>query len=410
MILPRLLAQNDESRLVSEATENLLLEGRTIMSLRAWPKVFAIPTVGVIVALLFLFLRGGRLQVMEISPTLTRGASHKVVSPDGSRLAFVSGGNLFVLDLGTGNAKKIYEGPPGGFENRPIWNADGTRLAFKPESVGSDPYPHYRILDLVSDSLIELPPDMVIQWTNSPSVFTGYDSERAAVFSVKDSKVSTISGLDQGAMAVYFDPVGNTIIYRDRGIQNAFGKIDVDSTDARNESAGAILSVTPQGDKIAFRTRGLGTYILEVASWNQEKVLEESAERAQWSPDGTKLAILSNYRNVTIFDTKTGEIRRIKGAFNREIYTVNLDLSFKWTADSRYLRFMYGTMGGYFFFIPSRYFIYDYDVSLKRGRAYSLGPWGDLHAAEWAPDGDGVYYLWVPYLGKGRAVMKGMIP
>lgn len=61
-------------------------------------------------------------------PTLTIGPMDPAPAPDGQRIAFASRGWLWVMDLGTGVARRVTTG--GMLDSRPAWSPDGKRLAF----------------------------------------------------------------------------------------------------------------------------------------------------------------------------------------------------------------------------------------------------------------------------------------
>lgn len=61
-------------------------------------------------------------------PTMNVGPTDPAVSPDGRRIAFSARGWLWVLDVASGRARRVTDGPEMDF--RPAWSPDGARLAF----------------------------------------------------------------------------------------------------------------------------------------------------------------------------------------------------------------------------------------------------------------------------------------
>lgn len=61
-------------------------------------------------------------------PTMNVGPTDPAVSPDGTRIAFSARGWIWVLDLATGRATRVTDGPTMDF--RPAWSPDGSQLAF----------------------------------------------------------------------------------------------------------------------------------------------------------------------------------------------------------------------------------------------------------------------------------------
>ena len=61
-------------------------------------------------------------------PLLTNGPIDAAPSPDGGQVAFSARGWIWLLDLGTGVARRFTTGP--GMDSRPAWHPSGDRLAF----------------------------------------------------------------------------------------------------------------------------------------------------------------------------------------------------------------------------------------------------------------------------------------
>ena len=80
-------------------------------------------------------------------PALTAGPIDPAPSPDGTELAFSSRGWLWILDLATGEARRITNG--GDLDFRPAWSPDGTRIAFVRDNSSNT---SIVVLDLASGS------------------------------------------------------------------------------------------------------------------------------------------------------------------------------------------------------------------------------------------------------------------
>ena len=68
------------------------------------------------------YLEGYELPTMNIGPTAP------AVSPDGGRIAFSARGWIWVLDIGSGRASRVTDGPHMDF--RPKWSPDGRSMTF----------------------------------------------------------------------------------------------------------------------------------------------------------------------------------------------------------------------------------------------------------------------------------------
>ena len=61
-------------------------------------------------------------------PVLSHGVTDPAPAPDGETLAFSSKGWIWVMDLDTGEATRLTDGP--GVDGRPRWSADGSHITF----------------------------------------------------------------------------------------------------------------------------------------------------------------------------------------------------------------------------------------------------------------------------------------
>ena len=68
--------------------------------------------------------------------TVTEGAEHVHVSPDGSRIAVAVRGDLWVLPAGGGDAERVTSGPA--TDDWPRWSPDGKRLLYYSDAKGNE--------------------------------------------------------------------------------------------------------------------------------------------------------------------------------------------------------------------------------------------------------------------------------
>ncbi|MBB4660161.1 CehA/McbA family metallohydrolase [Parvularcula dongshanensis] len=102
-------------------------------------------------------VEGFRHQVyleQEDLPILASGPIDPAPAPDGERLAFAHQGWIWVLDLESGTATRVTDGP--GMDARPRWSPDGTKIAFVRDS-GSDTAVIVRTLDGGEETIIDTP-------------------------------------------------------------------------------------------------------------------------------------------------------------------------------------------------------------------------------------------------------------
>ena len=87
-------------------------------------------------------------------PILAHGPTEPAPAPDGRHLAFAAQGWLWQLDLETGQATRLTDGPD--LDSRPRWSPDGTRLAFVRDT-GDDTAIVVLDLDSGSELIIDTP-------------------------------------------------------------------------------------------------------------------------------------------------------------------------------------------------------------------------------------------------------------
>ena len=87
-------------------------------------------------------------------PFLSHGPVDPAPSPDGETLAFAADGWLWLMDIETGIATQLTDGP--GLDARPRWSGDGTRLSFVRDT-GDDTAIVVRDMDSGEETLINSP-------------------------------------------------------------------------------------------------------------------------------------------------------------------------------------------------------------------------------------------------------------
>lgn len=124
----------------------------------------------------------------EPSPRLSQPA----ISPDGSQVAFVSGGDIWLVGASGGEAKLLVAHPDD--ETRPLFSPDGTKLAFESTRSGNgDIY----VLDLPTSSLGRLTFDDAFEsldaWSHDGSAIY-FSSSTADISGMRDVFVVPVAG------------------------------------------------------------------------------------------------------------------------------------------------------------------------------------------------------------------------
>ena len=203
---------------------------------------------------------------------LAVGDTSPAISPDGTKIAFVSGGaqfgeiEIFVMNSDGTNRTQLTSGPTSP-NVEPAWSPDGTKIAFRS---GRDGNPEIYTMNADGSNQTRL--------TNNPSG----DTEPA--WSPDGSKIAFVSSRDS-----------NDDIF----VMNADGSNVTKLTN--NQSGGEELSPawSPDGTKIAFSSeRDNGDaeiYVMNADGSNQTRLTNNAAFDGQpaWSPDGTKIAFQS---------------------------------------------------------------------------------------------------------------------
>jgi Tol biopolymer transport system component len=219
------------------------------------------------------FDRGGRIYVMGTDGSnpvnLTDNAAggwYPVVSPDGTRIAFLSSGDgsvdIYVMDADGSNLVNLTNNPA--WDAEPTWSPDGTRIAFTSNRDGE---PDIYVMDADGSNAVRL--------TNNPVRYS-------PAWSPDGTRIAFTSLVD-------FDYE----IYK----MNADGSNPVNLTadPARDEEP----AWSPDGTRIAFHSRRDGNddiYVMGADGSNLVRLTNHPADDRwpAWSPDGTRITFMSN--------------------------------------------------------------------------------------------------------------------
>jgi dipeptidyl aminopeptidase/acylaminoacyl peptidase len=219
------------------------------------------------------FDRSGAIYVMDADGSnpvnLTdhaAGAWYPVVSPDGTRIAFLSSRDgsvdIYVMDADGSNPVNLTNNPA--WDAEPTWSPDGTRIAFTSDRDGE---PDIYVMDADGSNAVRL--------TTNPLRYS-------PAWSPDGTRIAFTSRVD-------FDYE----IY----VMNADGSNPVNLTNdpARDEEP----AWSPDGTRIAFWSERDGNqdiYVMDADGSNLVRLTNHPAMDSwpAWSPDGTRITFMSN--------------------------------------------------------------------------------------------------------------------
>ena len=268
------------------------------------------------------------LDVESGEETLLARGSDPTWSPDGSRIAFIRDGNLYVIDVdGTGETKITNPTQP--FVASPHWLPDGSRLLFSfappfEESV--------YVISADGGADLKLADGYAPVWSPDGEriAFVG-GSTGLSLSGESDIYVMNRDGTGVRKLARYgwsdlipqcfwwstwsWSPDGELIAYDDMAAEHIYLATVEGEAEPRSLTGGFGPTWSPDGSRIAFSTWRPGWEeakagcTIQLTNVEGERETEEltAGESASWSPDGRRIAFLRDGDLFVINADGTGE-------------------------------------------------------------------------------------------------------
>lgn len=252
------------------------------------------------------------------TPANDQSDGFAVWSPDGSRIAFISGasnlvrgpgrGGLFVKTLATGRVDRVVSFTPElrGFDlaGNLAWSPDGTRIAFNTEASKIVPEDtngrdDVFVVSLTTGEVLRASVDSQGRQTRS-----GVDSYHPD-WSPDGSRLTFVS--DQ--LDPKDDDSWQSIYVKDL----TTGAVQLFSPQGRYNASAPAWS--PDGRQIAWQASGTGIMVQDLGEGNvRVAVADRDAGTPVWSPDGTRIAYDSALEDIFVTNLASGQRDKVSFA------------------------------------------------------------------------------------------------
>jgi Tol biopolymer transport system component len=259
-------------------------------------------------------------------------------SPDGRRIAFVTGNDVLAVSSGGGEPDTIAAGSQ---YRHPSWSPDGRRIVVERQSGSFKSPPSLHVLDVATRRVSPLYgfSGVAPVWLASGRIrFVGAGSD---LFDVNPDGTGRVRVTRGGGLSADWAQSSADVVYtRDVGGRSMLYELGDDGSVSRrlSERDATLPSLSPDGRSVAFVARAARTsavYVLPTAGGTARKVATTPraiTSKPSWSPDGKRIALEVRGGIATVAATG-GVVTHVRG-------TVRDDQSPAWAPGGREIAFV----------------------------------------------------------------------